>query len=183
VWANLHYYWAMAKDSWYARSWRDKLYVWIAPPGWHPADVAARFPQQEYDPHRDFVRFDPPRSLALNFYALVQLTVLIGANSHFLSLLPKQPAWLSVAYFVFILASLATLGGVLENRREFLLFEGARVALAGIVVLVAGAWFGGDHDPRIVLSLVSFALVSLVGLSLAGLRDESGGLLPSRKPL
>jgi len=183
VWANLHYYWAMVKDSWYARSWRDKLYVWIAPPGWRPADVAARFPKHEYDPHRDFVRFDPPRSLALNVYALVQLAVLIGANSHFLALLPKQATWLSVVYFVFILVSLATLGGVLENRREFLIFEGARVAASGIAVLALGAWFGGDHDPRIVLSIVGFALVSLVGLSLAGMRDESGGLLPSRKPL
>jgi len=109
--------------------------------------------------------------------------VLIGVNSHFLSLLPKQATCLSVLYFVFILASLATLGGVLENRREFLIFEGARVALAGIAVLVLGVWFGGARDPRIVLSLVSFALASLVGLSLAGLRDESGGLLPSRKPL
>ncbi|SPE31171.1 hypothetical protein SBA6_140016 [Candidatus Sulfopaludibacter sp. SbA6] len=79
----------MAKDSCYARSERDKLYVWIAPPGWRPADAAARFPKQEYDPHRDFIRFDPPRSLALNLYVLVQLTVLIGANSHLLSLLPK----------------------------------------------------------------------------------------------
>ena len=75
------------------------------------------------------------------------------------------------------------MGGVLENRREFLLLEGARVAAAGIAVLSLGAWFGGARDPRIVLSIVSFALVSLVGLSLAGLRDESGGLLPSGKPL
>jgi alkylglycerol monooxygenase len=183
VWANLHYYWATAKDSWHARSWRDKLYVWIAPPGWRPADVAARFPKRDYDPRRDFVRFDPPRSLALNIYALVQLAVLIGANSHFLSLLPTQPTWLSVLYFFFILVSLATLGGVLENRREFLLLEAARVATAGIAVLSLGAWFGGARDPRIVLSIVSFALASLVVVSLAGLRDESGGLLPSGKPL
>jgi len=64
------------------------------------------------------------------------------------------------------------LGGVLENRREFLLFEGARVATAGIAVLLLGAWFGGARDPRIVLSLVSFALVSLVGLSLAAILGQ-----------
>jgi hypothetical protein len=129
--------------------------------------VAARFPKPEYDPRRDFVRFDPPRSLGLNVYALVQLAVLIGANSHFLALLPAQATWKSAVYFAFILVSLVTLGGVLENRREFLLLEGARVAAAGIAVLLAGGWFGGARDPRMVLALVSFAVVSLVGLSVA----------------
>jgi len=167
VWANLHYYWAMAKDSWHARRCRDKLRVWIAPPGWRPADVAAHFPKPEYDPRRDFVRFDPPRSLGLNIYALVELAVLIAANSHFLALLPTQATWKSAVYFAFILVSLVTLGGVLENRREFLLLEGARVAAAGIAVLLMGGWFGGARDPRMVLALVSFAVVSLVGLSLA----------------
>jgi sterol desaturase/sphingolipid hydroxylase (fatty acid hydroxylase superfamily) len=89
VWANLHYYWAMAKDAWHARSWRDKLRVWIAPPGWRPADVAARFPKPEYDPRRDFARFDPPRSLGLSLYAALQVTALIAADDHFLGVLPK----------------------------------------------------------------------------------------------
>ena len=34
VWANLHYWWLMALDCRHAHSWRDKLRVWIAPPGW-----------------------------------------------------------------------------------------------------------------------------------------------------
>jgi alkylglycerol monooxygenase len=90
VWANLHYYWAMAKDAWRARRWRDKLWIWFAPPGWRPTDVAARFLKLEYDPHRDFLRFDPPRSLALSFYILVQFIVLTASNSHFLALLPGR---------------------------------------------------------------------------------------------
>jgi len=173
VWANLHYYWAMAKDFWHARRWRDKLYVWIAPPGWRPADVAARFPKSEYDPTRDFVRFDPPRSLALNIYALVQLAVLIAANSHFLRVLPTQATSLSVLYFVFILVSLATLGGVLENRREFLLLEALRLAVTGVLVLSLGAWFGNVRDPRTVGALALFALVSLIALSLTDLAARS----------
>src|SRR3954469_11746053 len=46
LWANAEVYWALAKDSWHAKSWRDKLRVWIKPPGWRPADVAARFPKE-----------------------------------------------------------------------------------------------------------------------------------------
>ena len=160
VWANLHYYWAMAQDSWHARSWRDKLCVWVAPPGWRPADVAARFPKPDYDPARDFERFDPARPLSLSLYALVQLAVLIAANSHFLSVLPRQAAWLNILYFIYILTGLATLGGVLENRREFIRLEALRVAASGTAALALGSWFGA-RDPRVILSIASFALISL----------------------
>src|SRR6185369_18018155 len=112
VWANLHYYWAMALDSWHAQSWRDKLYTWIAPPGWRPPDVAVRFSKGEYDPRRDFVRYDQPRSTALNVYALVQLLALVAADDHFLMVLNRQPASMNALYFAFILVSLVTLGGV-----------------------------------------------------------------------
>jgi alkylglycerol monooxygenase len=37
------------KDSWHARSWADKVRVWFKPPGWRPADVAARFPKPAFD--------------------------------------------------------------------------------------------------------------------------------------
>ena len=168
VWANLHYYWATAKDCWYAGSWRDKLRVWLAPPGWRPADVAARFPKPDYDPRHDFERFDPPRSLALSFYALVQTAALVAADDQFLAVLPKQAAWLNVLYFGFIVASLVTLGGVLENRQEFVLLEGVRVAAVGLAVWLAGGWFGGVHDIRAVLALEAFVVVSLAWLGLRG---------------
>ena len=137
VWANLHYYVAMAKDSWHAASWSDKVRVWFAPPGWRPADVAARFPKRPYDPRVDFVKFDPPRNVALSAYGLVQFVALIAANSQFLALLPKQATALNVAYFLFILGSLVCLGGVLENRREFLIAEAARLTATALVVLLS----------------------------------------------
>lgn len=167
IWANLHYYWAMALDCWHAQSWTDKLRVWIAPPGWRPADVAARFPKQSYDPLRDFSRYDPPRNLALSLYALVQLTVLIAADNHFLALLPKQATRLNVLYFLFILASLTTLGGVLENRRAFLIWEGVRLGALGLAVVILGEWFGGVRDPRVIVPIVSFAVASLAWLFLS----------------
>jgi len=167
VWANLHYYWAMAKDAWYAQSWWDKLKVWFAPPGWRPADVAARFPKRPYDPRIDFVKFDPQRSVALGIYGLVQFVLLTFADLHFLKLLPNQGAALNVAYFVFILGSLVSIGGVLENRREFLIAEAARLTAIALAVLMLGQWFGGVRDVRIVAAIVSFQALSLVSLWLA----------------
>jgi hypothetical protein len=167
VWANLHYYVAMAKDAWHAASWSDKVKVWFAPPGWRPPDVAARYPKASYDPHLDFVKYDPPRNALLSAYGLVQFVVLIGANSHFLALLPKQAAVLNVAYFIYILATLVCLGGVLENRRGFQIAEAARLTATALVVTTSGAWFGGVRDPRLVAAVAAFQAISLAWLWLA----------------
>jgi alkylglycerol monooxygenase len=167
VWANLHYWWLMATDCWHAQCWCDKLRVWIAPPGWRPPDVAARFPKAPYDPYRDFSRYDPPRNLALSLYVSAQFLAIMAANSHFLALLAKPGNWWNAAYFVFILGSLFCLGGVLESRREFVLLEAIRMAGIAIAAFAPGVWFGGVRDPSVILSIATFALASLGGLWLA----------------
>jgi sterol desaturase/sphingolipid hydroxylase (fatty acid hydroxylase superfamily) len=58
LWANLHVYAALAHDSWHASNPADKLRVWLKPPGWRPADVAARFPRPGFDASLR-QRFDP----------------------------------------------------------------------------------------------------------------------------
>jgi len=154
----------MAKDSWRAASWLDKLRVWFAHPGWRPADVAARYPRPAYDPHRDFAKYDPPRSLALSIYCAVQFAALMAANSHFLAVLPRQPKAVNAAYFLFLAASLVCLGGVMENRRGFLLAETARLAVTGSIVAAAGNWFGGVTSAWEINAIVLFAAASLAGL-------------------
>jgi len=167
VWANVHYYWAMAKDAWYARSWADKVRVWFMNPGWRPADVAARFPKKSYDPRVDYAKYDPARSLALSAYGLAQFVTLVLAFNQFLALLPKQAAWLNVTYFVWLLISLVCLGGVLESRREFMYAEAARLALTAVVMVARGGWFGNAHQLYVMIPILVFAPLSLVWLWLA----------------
>jgi sterol desaturase/sphingolipid hydroxylase (fatty acid hydroxylase superfamily) len=183
VWANLHYYWIMLQDSWHAGSWADKIRVWFAPPGWRPADVAARFPKRPYDPQRDFARFDPPRHLALSFYVLAQFAILMAVNSHFLAVLPRQSGIWNVAYFGFILVSLVTLGGVLENRRPFVKLEMARAALVCLAVMASGAWFGGVRDVRVVWTVGGLAAVSVMALGVTLGRVGQQAVVPCQPQL
>lgn len=164
LWANFHYYWAMAKDCWHARNWFDKVKVWFAPPGWRPADVEAQFPKPAYDPHRDFVKYDPQRNVSLSLYACAQFLALMAANSHFLALIPKQSTPLNILYFGLIVLSLVTLGGLLENRRGFVYLEAGRVALCALAVVMTGGWFGEVHTRAAVASIVGFCLVSALWL-------------------
>ena len=168
VWANLHYYWIMAQDSRHAGSWRDKLKVWYAPPGWRPSDVAARFPTPSYDPHRDFSRFDPPRRLALNIYVLAQFSALLIFHSDFLALLQKRPGPWNALYFLFLLGSLVLLAGILESRRTSMLLEAGRMLAIAVFATAGANWFGSLHQPSSRMFLAAFAVTSLAWLAASG---------------
>ncbi|HSW07797.1 sterol desaturase family protein [Aquabacterium sp.] len=92
LWANLEVYAALARDAWFAGRWADKLRVCFKPPGWRPADVAARFPKPAFDIHQ-VRRFDPPtgpleQAAALVVFAgVLAATVLLLWNAHTLSLM------------------------------------------------------------------------------------------------
>jgi sterol desaturase/sphingolipid hydroxylase (fatty acid hydroxylase superfamily) len=97
VWANLQIYWELAKDSWRAERWVDKLRVWLKPPGWRPADVAAKWPKPAFDITR-VQRFDPPMSRGAMWAAGLLFLALMGAVLGFLWIahtltLAQQAGW------------------------------------------------------------------------------------------
>jgi hypothetical protein len=166
----------MAKDSWHAASWKDKLYVWIAPPGWRPADVAARYPKPAYDPLVDFEKYDPARNAVLSWYAFAQFAILIVLNSHFLGLLQKQSMAWNLAYFMVILTGLLCVGGILENQTRWLGVEAARWILTLAAVLYTGSWFGtGSYQA--LAAITGSGAISLLWLGFVSLRSS---LAPGR---
>ncbi|TXC66950.1 sterol desaturase family protein [Piscinibacter aquaticus] len=89
--ANLQVYAELAKDSWRASGWADRLRVWLKPPGWRPAEVARRWPKAEFDIER-VQRFDPPLGhgaaalAAALFVVLLAGTAVLLWNAHRLGL-------------------------------------------------------------------------------------------------
>ena len=81
--ANLQVYAELARDSWRARRWADKLRVWLKPPGWRPADVAARWPKPPFAVDA-FERFDPAASPRRQALALCLFAALLAATTLFL---------------------------------------------------------------------------------------------------
>jgi sterol desaturase/sphingolipid hydroxylase (fatty acid hydroxylase superfamily) len=83
LWANLQVYRDLWLDAWRTRSWADKLRVWWMPPGWRPADVAARWPRPAFDITR-VQRFDPAAPRAAMWAAALLFAAVLGATSAFL---------------------------------------------------------------------------------------------------
>jgi len=81
--ANLQVYAELGRDCWRATHWRDKLRVWLKPPGWRPADVAARWPKAPFVVE-GFERFDPASSSRRQALALSLFVALLAATTLFL---------------------------------------------------------------------------------------------------
>jgi hypothetical protein len=79
LWANVEVYAALLSDSWHAASWSDKLRVWLKPPAWRPADVAARWPGPAFDLGR--APFKPPLSGLRAVLAIALFTALLLATA------------------------------------------------------------------------------------------------------
>ncbi len=81
--ANLQVYADLGRDAWHAKRWRDKLLVWLKPPGWRPADVAERWPKAPFSVD-NFERYDAAASPRLQWLALGLFVALLAATTLFL---------------------------------------------------------------------------------------------------
>jgi sterol desaturase/sphingolipid hydroxylase (fatty acid hydroxylase superfamily) len=177
VWANLHFYWSLARVSWLARSWKDKVRVWFGPPGWLPADVTHFW--------------TPPapsagsRSGWESAYALVQFGAVIAANEHFLLTFGNQSVTANALYFAFVAGSLVTISAVVAQRSEFFPVEMVRLALVAALAVATGRWFGGIAEPAGVAAVAAFALASLIWFVFlwgARAKRSTGARLGQRSP-
>jgi alkylglycerol monooxygenase len=114
VWANLQVYAELARDAWHARSIADKVRVLFKPPGWRPADVAARFPKPAFSQTRAL--YNPPMSRRAQIGVVLLFMAALNMATYLLWFggtlpLPTQAGGLLAV------ASLLYLAGVLAERR------------------------------------------------------------------
>jgi uncharacterized membrane protein YhhN len=132
LWANAQVYWTLLTDSWRAQDWADKLRVWLMPPGWRPADVAARWPQPAFNLARVHT-YDPPLKPAVAWFAGLQFsTLLLGVAAVLWQAGNWPPSQVAICSLT-LLVSYWALGALLQGRLnmgEVLLVQAAAVATA-----------------------------------------------------
>lgn len=135
VHALTHVYVDMAKDSWRAARWRDKLKVWVARTGWQPEDVAARYPRVKSD-LATFEKYDPEVPVLMSWYGFFQLVFVVGllnfGESHQLGYGSGVFIW------GFLLATTMTTTFWLEGRAADAVVKWERLRL--LVFAVAMLW-------------------------------------------
>ena len=182
LWANAEVYWHTAVAPWHARRWRDKLLLWLKPPGWRPADVAARFPKPDFEMPGE--RFDPPLSRPLKFYVLLQFALLLAMATQFLGMAGSASLPSLLAYAAYLVIGLCLLGGLMEGRRWAFWLEGLRVLTTALLPLASGRWFGVEYlDNRIALAMAVVFGLSALALGWASKRSSiESGVIVSDTP-
>jgi sterol desaturase/sphingolipid hydroxylase (fatty acid hydroxylase superfamily)/uncharacterized membrane protein YhhN len=132
LWSNAEVYWALARDSWHAKRWADKLLVWTKGPGWRPADVAAREPKEPFDIAQVKI-YSPPLTKALAWFAGLQFAALLVGAVVFLWNAEAMPLLDATIWVLALSVALWGLGAAMQGRitmMEVLLLEAAVLSTA-----------------------------------------------------
>ncbi|MCM2310257.1 MAG: sterol desaturase family protein [Steroidobacteraceae bacterium] len=140
LWANVEVYAALARKSWQADRWRDRLAVWFMPPGWQPAAVGGpAWTQPSFD-LACVRRFDPPLNRSTRTFVVAHFAIVLVAATTLLWYADTLPLVLLAAAALAILALLWLIGAVMQGR------VGLRAALAlevAVGVLLAASLAAG----------------------------------------
>ena len=130
LWANLEVYRTLALTSWRAPRWRDKLAVWLRPPGWQPDGLE---PEAKRFTLEAVTVFNPPLTRAAQQLALLQFLLLLGGTLAFLWQADDWPLLRLLPWFAALCVALWGLGALLQNRlrgRSLLALDALALACA-----------------------------------------------------
>jgi sterol desaturase/sphingolipid hydroxylase (fatty acid hydroxylase superfamily) len=135
LWANLEVYADLARKSRHAARWRDRLLVWIMPPGWQPATATG---EHWAKPHFDVTRlrrYDPPMRRGTRLFVVVQFCALLVSSTLLLWFESSLDVSAVAEWSVATIAVLWITGAVMQGRLRLpvaLATEAALVALLAV---------------------------------------------------
>ncbi|MFZ3220331.1 MAG: lysoplasmalogenase family protein [Rhodoferax sp.] len=133
LWANLEVYWALAKASWHTPHWGDKLRVWFKPPGWQSAAMAQTDPKPAFT-LETVTTFNPPLTVAQQWFAGVQFALMLGAVAAFLWVADALPTSEAAIWCAAIASGVWATGRFMQGQLsalEVLVVESAALATLG----------------------------------------------------
>jgi alkylglycerol monooxygenase len=140
VWANLHYWASLLGDARRAARPLDKVRLFLARPGWRPADLGGHQHPPEVD-RATVTRFASTASAGIQAYVVVQFVTALALG---IVCLARQEAWSAGARgaaAAYVIATLVACAGLLERQRWAVPLEIARLVAAVPLVHAASlAW-------------------------------------------
>jgi sterol desaturase/sphingolipid hydroxylase (fatty acid hydroxylase superfamily) len=152
LWANFEVYADLARRTWRAERWRDRLAVWFMPPGWQPAPAGAPVWVKPAFDIRRVRRFDPPVSRAARAFALVHFAVALAGALPLLWYSDSLPLPMLAAGAFAVIGVLWITGAVMQGRLRLptaLSIETAGLLLLWLAVASAAVPPSTRDDARI----------------------------------
>lgn len=164
--ANFHYWNELVHNAKQTRSWKERLYVFIKPPGWFPQSMGGFKSAPPVDIH-NVHKYDQKVSAFANGYVLFHFVLTLGITSYYMfaskdMLHSKNVEVLLMAFAMslYILLSLYVFSLFFENKSHALGWEVVRL-LAGMGLL---AFY--RHQPWAPWALLGLGIISLCSVAL-----------------
>ncbi|MDJ0837506.1 MAG: sterol desaturase family protein [Acidobacteriota bacterium] len=163
IWANFHYWVELWQAASKTRSRRDKLLMFLKPPGWFPKDLGGfQAPPPTGD---DPKKWDIPVPRGLNRYALIQYALVMLLSSAYLFSVKDFPMAHKILGFVMMTWSMVNIGALFEGRGWAFYLELARLIALPVcalfyVPLGAPSWLAPALAVNLVFALPLFNLRS-----------------------
>lgn len=181
--ANLHYWVDLGRTAARSTRWRDKLQVFLRPPGWFPEELGGMQGPKAKGP--GYRKFDTRVDRYTTRYVLLQFVVLLAVTTFFLFRQADLARWQELAVAGLIIVSVMDLGILLEGRRGILPLE--------LVRIVWTAWLLGSCGPLVgsvpwwpvagayaVVSIATWWLLGRAAPPAADAEQEGGPLSSAR---
>ncbi|MEP1741218.1 MAG: sterol desaturase family protein [Kangiellaceae bacterium] len=159
LWANIHTWWSLISDAWRTESWKDKFRIWFMPTGWRPEDVSKKFPIKKVNPN-ELVKYDPPSSLWLKVYVLIQFSVALVAAVLFILMSNSLESWQTWIVWGGITIPVVTAGLLMESNTNAVKLEFIRLIASMLLI----SFYLYDGASYIQYSLSSYCMLSIVAL-------------------
>lgn len=126
VWANIHYWSDLLETAGKSRGIRDKLNVFIKPPGWFPEYLGGMQYPQEINPEV-YVKYSPQYNYRLNTYIFFHFIFSLGLATLLIFLNSLMNTVQLTASAVLVIFTLTTCGGILDKKSWVEKFEYFRI--------------------------------------------------------
>jgi hypothetical protein len=115
VWANFHYWRDLFNLASHAVGWKDKVLVFIKPPGWRPEYLGSFQQPLEVDSSL-YQKYDAKTQKSIHLYLLIQFVMVLAMSTAILFLQNKFNMIQLIAFTVFVIVSLMNFGGLFEMK-------------------------------------------------------------------
>lgn len=168
VWTNFHYWFDLFKLASRCTNIKDKIKVFLKPPGWQPEDLGGFQHAPEID-KKSYKKYTVALHQSVSVYVMVQFVLVVLCSAFLLFDAPSDPPLLFktslqgyYAAFLFVW-TLLNCGGMLEQKKWLLKMEYVRL----LAMLALPVFFYGQVDLVLMSSIISaYVIASLLWLKI-----------------
>ncbi|WP_316803280.1 sterol desaturase family protein [Pedobacter nototheniae] len=135
IWANLHYWDDLVKTAKKSPKIKDKIKVFIMPPGWFPAHLGGFQSAPEIN-ESTYQKYNPAYQPKLTGYVAIQFLIALTGASIILFSYHKMEVTSLIIGTAFCILTLITCGALFEQKKWLVKFEYFRLIVGVILILL-----------------------------------------------